>query len=204
MARIGVLLLIAYLPVTLWAGRNYALTGRIGFLSSLEGETLYGSNNEVVATDLSKWGYWIVPNEIPGETGKAILAKGRTDVGLNDYYHARAMAWIKTHLADYPRLVLGKLIRAFVPVPWIPNASSWAAFSYRFVLDVLFLALAPWWWSAANRLYLLVLSAMFSLVLLTTVVYYGSYRFTHCAELFFIPCILLGYQSWRCRATVVA
>src|ERR1700722_115716 len=87
-ARLGILLLIAYLPAMLWAARNYRLTGRMFFLSSLEGETLYGSNNDVVATDLSKWGYWIIPDEIPGEIPKAYLARGRTDVDLNDYYHA--------------------------------------------------------------------------------------------------------------------
>jgi hypothetical protein len=196
-ARIGVLLIIAYLPVMLWAARNYTLTGRMFLLSSLEGETLYGSNNEVVATDLASWGYWIFPDAIPGEARKLDVARGRTDADLNDYYNAKAVAWFKTHLRDYPRLVLGKMIRALVPVPWIPHASTWVAFSYRFLLDVLFIALAQWWCAAANRLYLMVLCAMFSIVLITTVVYYGSFRFTHCAELFFIPCILLGWQRWR-------
>lgn len=198
--HLAALLLIMYLPALLWAARNYTLTGRILFLSSIEGETLYGSNNDMVANDLFHWGTWVMPGKILGEIPKADLARGLTDAGLNDYYHARAIEWIKTHRSEYPRLVLGKLIRGLVPIPWIPLVSSWIAFGYRFLLDVLFIGLVRWWWPATNRLYLLLLCAMFSIVLITTVIYYGNYRFTHCVELFFIPCILLGWQRAGSRS----
>jgi hypothetical protein len=112
---------------------------------------------------------------------------------INDYYHDRAVAWLRANKAAIPRLYLGKLIRAFIPIPWIPTLASYAAFSYRFLLDVLFLALAPWWWGRVDRRYLLFLSAMFVVNLVTVVVYWGVFRFTHVfVEIFFILPILIG------------
>ncbi len=196
--RLAVLVFLAALPSFVWAVRNYPLTNHFPVLSSLEGEALYGSNNEKVATDLIAWGYWVVPDEIPGEMHKHDLAKGRTDLELSEYYHRRATAWIKSHLSTYPRLLLGKLIRGFVPVPWLPVAGTWFAFSYRFLLDVLFLVFARWWWPAMDRLYLLIFFASLLVTLATVVLYYGVFRFTHCAiEVLYVPCILLGFQRWR-------
>jgi hypothetical protein len=152
----------------------------------------------VVANDLTQWGYWIIPDEIPGEVRKADLARGHTDMYLSDYYHRRALEWITHHLSTFPRLVLGKLIRAFVPMPWLPVLGTWLAFSYRFLLDVLCLSLVKWWWPGISRLYLLLCLAMLLVLLITTVVYYGSFRFTHPSlEVFFVPCICVGLQHWR-------
>jgi hypothetical protein len=196
--RLAVLVVIVFLPALAWTLRNYSLTGRFPVLSSLEGETLYGANNEVVANNLTAWGYWIVPDQIPGEMHKADLARGRTDMDLTDYYHHRAIEWIKHHLSALPRLLLGKLIRAFVPMPWLPVAGTWLAFSYRFLLDVLYLSLVRWWWPEISRLYLLLCLAMLLVLLFTTVLYYGSFRFTHVSlEVFFVPCICVGLQSWH-------
>jgi len=68
------------LPAALWVARNYAVSGCFPVLSALEGETLYGGNNERVASDLSVWGYWIMPDEIPGEKTKRELAQSRDGV----------------------------------------------------------------------------------------------------------------------------
>ncbi len=185
--RLAMLLLIATLPTLLWAMRNRSLTGRFPVLSSLERETLWGANNPVVANDLMFWGYWIIPDNVPGETPKSELARGRTDIELSDYYHAQAMAWIKGNLPNLPRFILGKLVRGFVPMPWLPVAGTWIAFSYRFVLDFLYLLLARWWWPSVSRLYLLVCLTALLVNLVTVVIYYGSFRFTHCAVEVFFP-----------------
>lgn len=200
--RFAIALALAYLLPFLWTLRNYSLTGRFPLLSSIEGETLYGANNPVVANDLENWGYWVMPNEIPGETPKLDLAKtGMTDLELNDYYHRKGIVWIKQNIPALPRLVLGKLIRGFVPVPWKPKLGSFFAFSYRLLLDALYLALLPFWWRSMDRIYLRFCLAMFAVQLLATVIYYGASRFTHVyVEILFVPCIVFGVQQWRARA----
>jgi hypothetical protein len=194
---------LAQVPTMAWALRNYAVTGRFPLVSALEGETLYGANNESVANDLNVWGYWIAPSYIPGETRKALLVQRfGTEPELSDYYHGKAMAWIRGHLPAMPRLVLGKLIRAFAPIPWVPLPASYVVFASRSLLYVFAALLAPFWWHTINRLYVWFLSAMTSVLLVTTVVYYGTYRFSHCfVEVLLVPCIAVGFQHWRetCR-----
>jgi hypothetical protein len=191
--RLVIVIILAYVPPLGWAARNYAIVHRFPFLSSIEGETLYGGNNERVATDLQYWGYWIQPDLIPGEPRKADLMRTMDQLSINDYYHRRAVNWIHNNLASLPRLYLGKLTRAFVPMPWVPSVASYFAFSYRLLLDVLFVALAPWWWGKVDRRYLVFLTAMFLVNLATVLVYWGVYRFTHVfVEIFLIPPILIG------------
>ena len=191
---------LALMPSLLWAVRNYVITGRFPLLSSIEGETLYGANNSYVADNLDAWGYWVIPNEIPGELPKLDLAqKLQTPLALNDYYHQKAVAWMKAHWRELPRLELGKFIRAFVPIPWAPMAASYAVFFYRFLLYALWVALIRFWWPGISRTYLIFCLAMMCVHLVTTAVYYGSYRFTHCyVEVLFVPCIAFGLERW-CR-----
>jgi hypothetical protein len=59
--------------------------------SATEGETLYGGNDERVVTHLSVWGYWIMPDEIPGEKTKRDLAQTSPD-GRQTYARVRARA----------------------------------------------------------------------------------------------------------------
>lgn len=198
LARLLLACAIATSPSAFWAIRNYSVSGRFPLLSSLEGETLYGANNEVVANDLTAWGYWIMPDSIPGEPSKRSLAKTLpSDLALNDYYHRRAVLWIKSHLRAMPRLVLGKLVRGFAPIPWKPLIPSFLSFGWRFLLLAAYVALMPFWWRKIGRIYLLLCLAMFLVNIMTTVIYYGSFRMTHCfVEIFFVPCIFLGLQEY--------
>ena len=188
---------LALLPAFLWTVRNYLITGRFPLLSTIEGETFYGANNELVANNLEYWGYWVFPDLIPGQVPKLQLAEQMgSDVALNDYYHEKGITWIKTHLRSLPRLELGKFIRAFAPIPWFPLTGSYIVFFYRFLLYVLWFALLPFWWPFMNRTYLLFCLAMFIVHIATTAIYYGVYRFTHCyVEILFIPCIAYGLQQ---------
>lgn len=197
-ARLLLACAIATTPTVFWAIRNDSVSGRFPLLSSLEGETLYGANNEVVANDLTVWGYWIMPDSIPGEPSKLSLAKTLpSDLALNDYYHHRAVLWMKGHLLAMPRLVLGKLVRGFAPIPWRPLIPSFLSFAWRFLLLAAYVALMPFWWSKISRIYLLLCLAMFLVDIVTIVVYYGSFRMTHCfVEIFFVPCIFLGLQEY--------
>lgn len=190
---------LATAPALLWTLRNAEITGRFPLLSSIEGEGLYGANNDVVANNLEYWGYWVMPDYIPGETPKLKLAHQLgCDLALNDYYHRKGVAWLRNNVGALPRLELGKFVRAFVPIPWKPRLESYVVFSCRFLLYVLWIALLPFWFPKINRTYLLFCLAMAIIHVITTALYYGLYRFTHCyIEIFLIPCIALGLQEWR-------
>jgi hypothetical protein len=185
------------LPAALWVARNYAVTGHFPVLSGMEGETLYGGNNERVSTDLGVWGYWIMPDQIPGEKTKRDLAQTRTEWELNLYYHDRAMQFIRANWYAVPRLMVGKLVRGFVPVPWVPLPASYIAFFFRACVYAAFVAFG-FLWRERHEAYTLVVGAMFLVTLATTLVYYGNYRFTFCIEPFLFPFIVAGAaNAWR-------
>jgi hypothetical protein len=189
---------LAAAPALLWTLRNAEITGRFPLLSSIEGESLYGANNDVVANNLEYWGYWVMPDDIPGETPKLKLAHQLgCDLALNDYYHRKGVAWLRNNVSALPRLELGKFVRAFVPIPWKPRLGSYVVFSCRFLLYVLWVALLRFWSPKVSRTYLLFCLAMAITHLITTALYFGVYRFTHCyIEIFFVPCIAVGLQQW--------
>ena len=201
---------LATAPALVWTLRNAEITGRFPLLSSIEGEGIYGANNDVVANNLEYWGYWVMPDYIPGETPKLKLAHQLgSALALNDYYHQKGVTWLRNNLRALPRLELGKFVRAFVPIPWKPRLESYVVFSCRFLLYVLWVAFLPFWLPNISRTYLLFCLAMAMTHLITTALYYGVYRFTHCyIEIFFVPCIALGLQQWgtmrRNRAVLAA
>jgi hypothetical protein len=192
---------LATTPVLLWSVRNAAVTGRFPFPCSGEGQLMYGGNNDVAANNLEYWGYWVMPERIPGEKDKVTLAREfGSDLALDDYYHKKAMNWIRNNPGALPRLELGKFVRAFLPLPWVPNAGTYAVFVCRFLLDVFWIALFPYWWPKMNRAYLLFFAAMAITQIITTTMYYGIYRFTHCyIEVLFVPCIAVGLQEWNAQ-----
>ena len=199
----AVALCLTLLPAGIWVTRNYALTGRFPLLSSIGGETFYGANNELTANTLNSWGGWTFPDAIPGETRKVVLAKSLgSDLAVSDYYYSRGMAWIRNHVNGLPRLVVGKIVRGFVPVPWTssPLLQEYVAFCSRLVLQVLFLITIPFWWPGMNRQYLLFLAALGITHLITTVLYFGQVRYTFCfLEVFAVPCVAFGIDRWLDR-----
>ena len=180
-----------WLPAGLWIARNYALSGEFPILSTIEGETLYGGNNDYVASDLAVWGYWVFPNLIPGETAKKDLAATMTERQVNRYYHRKGIAFLKQQWFALPRLEVGKLVRGFVPVPWRPNWGSYCVFLFRAALYVAFL-LNLRTFRAMNLGYRVLVTGMFLVVLATTLVYYGTFRFTFCVEVFLLPAVVIG------------
>lgn len=183
----------------LWIVRNYHVSGYFPVLSAMEGETLYGGNNARVANDLSVWGYWVMPDQIPGEITKRELSRTRSELELNKYYHDRAIEFIRSNKSAMPRLILGKLIRGFVPIPWVPLAASYVAFGFRALVYAGFIA-ALFYHRKFEAQYALMVAAMFVVTLLTTVIYYGTFRFTFCVEPFLFPFILAALVDavrWR-------
>lgn len=194
--RLLAAIVIVFSLPALWMIRNYTITHRAFLLSSEDGETLYGGNNDSVANQLEAWGYWVEPDSLEGELPEREVARTRTAVEMNDYYRAKAKAWIKSHVSSLPRLWLGKLVRGYVPLPWRPLTASYVASAYRVVLDIFFLVLISRWWPRLNPQYGIILGSLFLTSLITIVVYCGVYRFAHCTvELFFIPLIAAGLEG---------
>lgn len=94
-----------------------------------------------------------------------------------------------------------KLGRGFIPVPFVPRLSSYLGSLFRAALlgAFLFLVLRK---GVADRLYLTVVSAVFLAVLITTLVFYRSARFTFCLEPFLIPPVAayLCSRIWKREA----
>lgn len=189
--RFGILAVLFWLPAAIWITRNYALSGQFPVLSTIEGETLYGANNEYVASNLAFWGYWVFPNEIPGETAKKELARTMSEREMDHYYHRKGMAFLKSHWFELPRLELGKLVRAFLPVPWVASAISYAVFFTRGLLYMgILLTLGTF--RQMDQRYRATVTGMFLVLLVTVLIYYGTYRFTFCVEVFLIPPVVVG------------
>ena len=177
-----------WLPSGLWIARNYALSGEFPILSTIEGETLYGANNDYVASNLAVWGYWVFPDEIPGQTAKKDLAATMSELQVDRYYHRKGIAFLKQHWLGLPRLEVGKLIRGLVPVPWIPNWGSYCVFLFRAALYAAVL-LSLRTLRTMDPLFRILVTGMFLVVLVTELVYYGTYRFTFCTEVFLLPVV---------------
>ena len=175
------------LPSSLWAARNYRVCGHFPVLSTLRGQTFYGGNNDVVADTLEWWGYWVFPNSIPGEPTMYALSRSMSEYEVDAYYFDKGKAWVRQHRSAMPRLVLGKLIRAYVPVPWRPSAKSWAVAACR---GLLYLLGAVGLWLARHRLsprLWIALVAMALANVLTVVAFWGCARFAFELEPLVIP-----------------
>jgi hypothetical protein len=183
-----------------WIGRNYVHFSEFPLITSLEGETLYGATNSAVAGNLAEWGYWIMPDHIPGETPKLQLGRAMSETQLNRYYRGKAAAYLKQNWFSMPRLIAGRLVRAYFPVPWAPSWPSYASFACRGLLMAAALVTLPLWWTRLDRSYLLLLAALTFINIITTVVYYGNYRFTYvAAEFFLIPVLAVSLNAWIAR-----
>ncbi len=187
--------LIFMAPVVAWCYRNYTVTGHAPVLSTLRGETFYGSNNPVVANELLAWGYWIMPDEIPGEARKADLARTMTAFEVDRYYFQKGMQYLRSNWFALPRHLVGKLVRGYVPVPWVPIWQSYISFSFRILIYVLFVSTLGSALRDCRPSYRITLEAMLLVSLITTLIFYGNYRFTYCVEPFLVPMIAVGLRG---------
>ncbi len=198
-----VLILLFLLPPLLWAGRNYHVCGHFPVLSTLRGQTFYGGNNSVVADTLEYWGYWIFPNSIPGEPTMYELSRTMSEHEVDVYYFNRGVAWVRQHAAAMPRLVLGKLIRAYVPVPWKPSAKSAAVAGCRLALYMLSGIGLCLWWRRLDPAFRVVLVAMVLANALTVVLFWGCARFAFELDPVLIPFAALALTG-RTRLTTAS
>jgi hypothetical protein len=190
-----VLAVLFLLPSLLWAARNYRVCGHFPVLSTLRGQTFYGGNNDVVANSLDSWGYWVFPNSIPGEKTMHELSRTMSEYEVDVYYFDRGVAWVRQHAFALPRLVLGKLVRAYVPVPWNASAKSALVAACRGVLYGLGAVGVVLAWRRLSRSARVLLGAMMCANVLTVVVFWGCERFAFELEPFMIPFAVLSLAT---------
>jgi hypothetical protein len=201
--RMAVLAGLFFLPASAWVVRNYLVSGEFPLVSALEGETLYGGNNAVVATDLDFWGAWIWADRIPGERPRQELARSMNEAQVNEYYRCNAVRYALDNWRSYPRLIFGKLVRAFVPIPW-NGLDAWAELALACIRGALYLG---FFWCVVRggvltKTYAIYLTAILLVTLVTTVVFYGTIRFTMCLDAYLLPCIsvaVVKYFTTRLR-----
>jgi len=185
--KAGLALVLFASPVLLWAVRNHSICGHFPVISTLRGQVFYGSNNAVVADTLEYWGYWVFPDEIPGEKKMAELASEMDEYQLDAYNNAKGWSYIRTNWFTMPRLLLGKLVRAYIPVPWRPSWGSYAVSLYRWALYLT--ALAGIWlaWGSTPVSYRVALVAALLCNVATVLIFWGCTRFAFAVEPLLIP-----------------
>ena len=184
------------LPSGLWAARNYTVCRHFPVLSTLRGQTFYGGNNAVVADELDNWGYWIFPNSIPGEQTMLDMSRTMSEYEVDEYYFRRGAAYVKRHAFGLPRLLLGKLIRAYVPVPWKPN---WGTYAIGLIRLLIYLGAAAGGlalWRRLHPVFRVTLAAMAATNVATVLMFWGCARFAFALEPFLLPLFAAGVSGW--------
>lgn len=188
--RWAVLSAIFLLPAAAWMARNYAVSGAFPLLSAQEGETLYGANNILTAHSGRFWGYWVFPDDIPGERPKRELMNEMSEAALNNYYRQKGLAFLLQEPSLIPWMEAGKVVRGFLPVPWSSGLFSYLASLPRLLLYGVFLWIL-WRDGIPDQLLRLLLPAILAVTLFTTLLFYGTYRFTFCLEPFLIASVAI-------------
>ena len=174
-------------PIFVWTVRNYTICGHFPVISTLRGHTLYGANNSVVANTLGYWGYWVFPDSIPGERTMAELSQTMSEYEVDKYYFEKGKQYILKNWFFMPRLLLGKFIRAYVPIPFAPIWESYVASLYRWFL-YLGVAIGLYFgWKNINPLYRVCLVSMALTNFVMVMIFWGHARFALAIEPFFLP-----------------
>jgi len=201
----GALVLVLFAsPVLLWAVRNHSVCGHFPVISTLRGQVFYGGNNSVVADTLEYWGYWIFPDEIPGEKKMAELASEMDEYQLDAYNNAKGWSYIRANWFTMPRLLLGKLVRAYIPIPWRPSWGSYAVSLYRWGLYLT--ALAGIWltWAGTPVSYRVALVAALLCNVATVLLFWGCTRFAFAVEPLLMPYCALAVCRGCARLLVAS
>lgn len=185
------------LPSSLWMLRNWRVCGHFPVMSTIKGQTFYGGNNAVVATQSKSWGYWVFPNEIPGEFPMGGLAKSMSEWDVDAYYMKKGKAFVRDHRAQMPKLLLGKLLRAYLPIPWTFSIGTLVVSAFRWVL---YITAAVGFVMGRRELppvYGRCLVAMFLTSAMTVLVFWGCARFAFAVEPFLLPfCAMAVTALW--------
>ncbi|MFN7921676.1 MAG: hypothetical protein U0Q16_16365 [Bryobacteraceae bacterium] len=180
-----------------WMIRNALVApGCAGVLTSASGEVVRGALNPVVMYGWENWGYWVFPNEIPGEPKLREVAATRNQCETAKFYQARAVEFAKENWTGMPLLMAGRIARAYLPFTTHPTVASVLGFGVRGVLLVLVLATWKRWRQAIAGDYQTLLAALFGVSLFTTLALVAGARHSFWLETMVIPCAATGLLSW--------
>lgn len=179
--------LLFALPTAGWVLRNAKVSGHFPVVSTLKGQTFYGGNNAIVSDTLEYWGYWIFPDGIPGEKTMLELSRTMSEVEVDRYYTGKGKHYLREHWLSAPRLLLGKLVRAFVPVPWKPSLGAYAVALVRIVLGLGALVGLVLGWRRIPAAFGVNLAATTVTALVMVLMFWGCARFAFTLEPFFFP-----------------
>lgn len=194
MATMWLLLFCA--PLMLWTVRNQRISGHWPVVSTLRGQTFYGGNNELTASSFKYWGYWVFPDQIPGEEKLADLAKaGVSEYEADARYFTRGIEFLQHHPGAIPRLLVGKIVRAYIPIPWAWSWSAAIVAAYRWFTLIAMIAGIRMSWRRLDPAPRALLIAMSVTNLATVLVFWGYSRFAFALEPFWLP--LAGFTCTR-------
>jgi hypothetical protein len=145
-----------------------------------------------VANTLGYWGYWVFPDSIPGETTMAELSKTMSEYEVDEYYFKNGKEYLQQNWFTLPRLLLGKFIRAYVPIPFAPIWETYVASLYRWLLYFGTVIGLCFGWKKVSPIYRVCLVSMALTNFVTVMVFLGYVRFAFALEPFFLPLFGIG------------
>lgn len=189
-AMLAVLIFLA--PPLLWAVRNYRVCGKFPVLSTLRGQTFYGGNNDIVAHLGEYWGLWIFPDAISGEVPMRELAANGSELDVDAYYYGRGKTYVSEHITKMPGLLLGKLVRAYIPVAWKLSLGGLGVSVYRVVIYILASIGVYRMWSTVLVSYKVLFWGMLFANIIMVLTFWGCARFAFVMEPFLLPFAACG------------
>ncbi len=111
-ARSLLVLIAAVAVIGPWTYRNYVVFGKFIPIVTLDGSNLLMGNNDIVLNDPKFQGREALEDKIPG-FNEAVAGLG--EVERNEKAKQIAVAWLKEHRADWPRLAWYKFRRFCLP-----------------------------------------------------------------------------------------
>lgn len=173
-----------------WAERNHEKLGFRVWFTTNGGSTFYGANNSVVSEDAFFRGNWISPENLPQNewileaSGEYQRDKRCYEAGLN---------FISDNKKEMPTLLFAKLWRFISPFLHTPNATfnfvvgiGWACLSIPAVLG-LYISFKLTFQNPIDTVH-----AVLLMMILNTIVFYGSQRFRASIMPFLVIYAVLG------------
>jgi 4-amino-4-deoxy-L-arabinose transferase-like glycosyltransferase len=159
-----------------WIVRNYAVFGKLIPSYSLGGGVLFGSYNERILNEPELRGSWVSPCEVPGAAWSCEL----DELGRDAAWYGLGLTFIRSHLADLPRIVWWRFIDFWHLYPFAHGFPANVGFFYY--VGVALLALAGLWlmrkrWRTTGLLSVVILCFM-----LNALAFWGGFRIRTPAE----------------------
>ena len=153
-----------------WIVRNYVVFGKLIPSSTMGGAVLFGSYNERILNEPELHGAWVSPCEVPGANWSCKLDELGRDAAWNEL----GLAFIRSHLADLPRMAWWRFIDFWHLYPFTRGFPANVGFIYYVIVALL--ALAGLWlmrrrWRATGLLLVVILCFM-----VNALIFWGGFR----------------------------